>query len=235
MKAKSPQHIAIIMDGNGRWAQKKKLPRVKGHERGAKTVEKIIDGCLDLGVQYLTLYAFSTENWNRPKNEIKHLMRYLSWYLDNKLEDLVSKGVRFNTIGRINQLPVDVQKKIERNKEQTKKNKKLIFTLALSYSGRTDILDAAMAIATDIKNKKINYEQIDEDVFSEYLSTNSIPDVDLLIRTSGEQRISNFLLWEISYAELFFTSVLWPDFKVKDLEKAIDVFKSRNRRFGKVL
>jgi undecaprenyl diphosphate synthase len=231
---KNPEHIGIIMDGNGRWAQKRALPRIKGHERGTKTVEKIIDGCLEFEIPYLTLYAFSSENWNRPQKEIDHLMHYLSCYLDDKLDDLIKKEIRFNAIGRIYQLPNDIQKKIQRNKEQTQNNDKLVLTLALSYSGRTDIVDAVCTIVEDIRNKKIDSGSINEKLLSASLSTHGLPDLDLMIRTSGELRMSNFMLWEAAYAEFYFTPVLWPDFKVSDLQKAIDVYKKRNRRFGKI-
>jgi len=234
MTSRVPHHIAIIMDGNGRWAQKKNLPRIKGHEKGAKVVEKIIDGCLKLNIRYLTLFAFSMENWNRPKREVNHLMRYLAAYLDDKLPIMLDKNIRFNVIGRKALLPDKILKKIDRNIQRTCKNSKLTFTLALSYSGRSDIVDAAKKIAKQVKNNTLVPSKIDEKTIAENLSTFGIPDPDLLIRTSGEERISNFLLWELSYSELYFTPILWPDFSVKELEKAVNVYKKRNRRFGRI-
>ena len=185
MKKSIPQHIAIIMDGNGRWAKEQHLPRIKGHEKGVEIVEKVIEGCIEIGVTYLTLYAFSTENWNRPKEEIKVLMNYLSKYLDDKRDMMMNNEICFNAIGRIYQLREDVQEKIHRNKELTRDNKKLFLTLALSYSGRTDIIDAIKQIVDETKKNIINVEDINEDLVKRYLSTSGMPDPDLLIRTSG--------------------------------------------------
>ena len=235
MKKSIPQHIAIIMDGNGRWAKEQHLPRIKGHEKGVEIVEKVIEGCIEIGVTYLTLYAFSTENWNRPKEEIKVLMNYLSKYLDDKRDMMMNNEICFNAIGRIYQLREDVQEKIHRNKELTRDNKKLFLTLALSYSGRTDIIDAIKQIVDETKKNIINVEDINEDLVKRYLSTSGMPDPDLLIRTSGEMRMSNFLLWQISYTELYFTPKYWPDFSKGDLLKAIDSYKQRERRFGKIV
>lgn len=234
MSAGVPRHIAIIMDGNGRWAKRKRLPRVKGHERGAQAVEVALEGCLKLGVRYLTLYAFSMENWKRPKYEITQLMKYLADYLDEKLDVMLSKKIRFNAIGRLHLLPDPIQQKIMRNMAETRTNKKLIFTLALSYSGRSDIVDAVKKVAREVKAGRMPIDAIDETVISRSLSTHDIPPPDLLIRTSGEERLSNFLLWETSYTELYFTEVLWPDFTIDELTRAVKDFKKRNRRYGRI-
>lgn len=234
MSAGVPRHIAIIMDGNGRWAKRKRLPRVKGHEKGAQAVEVAIEGCLKLQVAYLTLYAFSMENWQRPKREVNHLMNYLANYLDEKLDVMIAKKIRFNAVGRLHLLPERIQQKITRNMAETRMNKKLTFTLALSYSGRSDIVDAAKKIARAAKAGKIQVDEIDEEMISRSLSTCEIPPPDLLIRTSGEERLSNFLLWETSYTELYFTEVLWPDFTIDELTRAVREFKNRNRRYGRI-
>jgi undecaprenyl diphosphate synthase len=229
-----PHHIAIIMDGNGRWALRRNLPRIKGHEKGAEAVETAIEGCLKLQVRYLTLYAFSMENWKRPKREVNHLMKYLSNYLDEKLDVMIAKKIRFNAIGRLRMLPDDIQQKITRNMAETRKNEKLTFTLALSYSGRADIVDAAKNIAERVRDNTLQIDDIDEEIISLNLSTHAIPAPDLLIRTSGEKRLSNFLLWETSYSELYFTELLWPDFTIDELEKAVIEFKNRDRRYGRI-
>ncbi|MFH1385041.1 MAG: isoprenyl transferase [Candidatus Omnitrophota bacterium] len=233
-KSNIPRHVAIIMDGNGRWAHERKLPRYKGHEKGIEVVEHTIDGCLLLGIAYLTLYAFSIENWNRPKDEINVLMKYLSQYLDEKRDMLHKKKIRFNAIGRLELLSEAIQKKIQRNIEETKQYNDLVFTLALSYSGRSEIVDAVKKIGHAITENRISSDEIDEKLFAEHLSTKDIPDPDLLIRTSGEQRISNFLLWQLSYSELYFTDKCWPDFTHVDLVQAVEEYKKRNRRFGDV-
>jgi len=222
------------MDGNGRWAKEHNLPRIKGHERGVESVEEAVKGCLEFGIKYLTLYAFSIENWKRPKTEIKVLMNYLSKYLDDKVDMIMKNQIRFKVIGRIQQLNQEIQDKIERNINITKDNNKLTFTLALSYSGRSEIIDAVKKICNDVKIDKVDLEEINEGIFSNYLGTCGMPDPDLLIRTSGEMRISNFLLWQISYTELYFTNKYWPDFNKDELREAIESYKKRERRFGKV-
>lgn len=232
-KSKVPQHLAVIMDGNGRWATAKGLLRTAGHEQGVKTVEEVIEGCGKLGIQYLTLYAFSTENWNRPKLEVKTLMQLLVYNLKKELKRFMEKEVRLNTIGNVDMLPKNVQKKLAEVKDATQNNTKLILTLALSYGSREELVNSIKEICTKVKNNIISVENIDEVVINEHLYTQNLPDVDLLIRTSGEQRISNFLLWQIAYAELYFTEVLWPDFKKEHLFEAILNYQQRERRFGK--
>lgn len=232
-KSKVPQHLAVIMDGNGRWATAKGLLRTAGHEQGVKTVEEVIEGCGKLGIQYLTLYAFSTENWNRPKLEVKTLMQLLVYNLKKELKRFMEKEVRLNTIGNVDMLPKNVQKKLAEVKDATQNNTKLILTLALSYGSREELVNSIKEICIKVKNNIISVENIDEVVINEHLYTQNLPDVDLLIRTSGEQRISNFLLWQIAYAELYFTEVLWPDFKKEHLFEAILNYQQRERRFGK--
>ncbi len=231
-KNKIPNHIAIIMDGNGRWAKKRNLPRIFGHKEGAKSVREITQACVKLGVRYLTLYAFSTENWKRPKNEIKFLMRLLKEYLNNERKTLIKNNIRFKVIGNRNKLARDIIKKIEETEELTQKNTSLTLIIALNYGSRDEIINAVNEIIKDIKNGKLVKEKISENIFKNYLYTKDIPDPDLLIRTSGEMRISNFLLWQIAYTELYVTKTLWPDFKAKDLMKAIYEFNKRERRFG---
>ncbi len=227
-----PKHIAIIMDGNGRWANERHLPRYEGHRNGVERVREVIEACEDLGVKYLTLYAFSKENWSRPKDEVNFLMKLLCHYLDGELKELQKQNIRFRMIGRLNDLPVDVQKRIKRNTEATKDNTGLTFSLALSYSGRAEIVDAIKNITEEVRSGKLNVPEIDEKLVSDFLYTKGIPDPDLLIRTSGELRLSNFMLWQISYAELYITEKYWPDFKKDDLLKAIEAYKTRERRFG---
>jgi len=228
-----PRHIAIIMDGNGRWANEKKLPRHEGHRHGVERVREIIKASSELGIQYLTLYAFSTENWSRSKDEVNFLMKLLGFYLDGELKEMLRTNIRFNIIGRIVELPSEVQKKIRRNMEDTKHNTGLTLTLALSYSGRAELVDAIRQLAERVRKGQLDPKDIDESLIQESLYTKGIPDPDLLIRTSGEQRISNFMLWQLSYTELYTTDKNWPDFGRDDLSHAIDVYRSRERRFGR--
>ena len=229
----TPNHIAVIMDGNGRWAKAKGFMRTIGHERGAEVIENVVTACSDMDVKYLTLYAFSTENWNRPKLEVKTLMRLLVYKLKKEVDRFIEKGVRLNTIGNIDMLPSSVKKQLLEVIERTKNNDTITLTLALSYGGREELIHGVKEICTKVKNNIISVENIDEVVINEHLYTQNLPDVDLLIRTSGEQRISNFLLWQIAYAELYFTDVLWPDFKKEHLFEAILNYQQRERRFGK--
>ena len=228
-----PNHIAIIMDGNGRWARKKGLRREKGHQAGKKSVKKIIESCIELGIKYLTLYAFSTENWNRPKIEIDFLMQLLFLSLNDEFENLNKNDIRFDTIGNLERLPKKISNYLEKVKLKTNDNSTLTLTLALSYGSKNELIDAMKEISLKVKNNIISSKNIDETVINNHLYTRNLPDVDLLIRTSGEKRISNFLLWQIAYSELYFTEKLWPDFEKKDLYKALISYQNRERRFGK--
>ena len=230
---KMPKHVAIIMDGNGRWAKQKGRLRVFGHENGTKSVREITETCVELNIKNLTLYAFSTENWKRPKIEVQTLMRLLISSLKNEIKTLQDNDIRLQTIGNTDELPRKVQRELQDVISQTKGNKKMTLTLALSYGSRDEIINTIKQISIKVKNNIISPEIIDESVINEHLYTRNLPDVDLLIRTSGEQRISNFLLWQIAYAELFFTEVLWPDFTKEDLYEAILSYQKRERRFGK--
>ena len=227
-----PAHVAIIMDGNGRWAKERNLPRFRGHQKGAERIREVIEGAIEVGVGYLTLYAFSKENWVRPKEEVDFLMQLLSAYLDQELPKLKENNIRFNVIGCREDLKPEVQKKIERNIVETRQNKKLVLTLALSYSGRIEILEACRKLAQKAKAGELDPQAIDEAQFQMALYTADLPDPDLLIRTSGELRVSNFLLWQISYAEIYVTEKLWPDFSKEEFFKALEAFQKRNRRFG---
>ena len=228
-----PKHVAIIMDGNGRWAKKRGLLRVFGHEKGAKAVRETIEAAGKTGVTHLTLYAFSTENWNRPKAEVDKLMNLLVSSFKKEFKTLHENNIKLNAIGNLNELPQKAHKELLDVIEKTKNNEKLVLTLALSYGSRDEIVKTVREIADKVKNNIISLESIDDSIINEHLYTQNLPDVDLLIRTSGEQRISNFLLWQIAYAELYFTNVLWPDFKKEDLYKAIINYQNRERRFGK--
>jgi len=230
---KMPKHVAIIMDGNGRWAKQKGRLRVFGHENGTKSVREITETCVELNIENLTLYAFSTENWKRPKIEVQTLMRLLISSLKNEIKTLQDNDIRLQTIGNTDELPRKVQRELQDVISQTKGNKKMTLTLALSYGSRDEIINTIKQISIKVKNNIISPELIDEFLINEHLYTRNLPDVDLLIRTSGEQRISNFLLWQIAYAELFFTEVLWPDFTKEDLYEAILSYQKRERRFGK--
>jgi len=228
-----PNHLAIIMDGNGRWAKQQGFLRTLGHESGSKSVKKIIQESLNLGIEYLTLYAFSTENWNRPKLEVDTLMRVLINSLKKELKTMQDGNIKMNAIGNIDKLPKKAQKQLNEVIEKTKDNTKMTLTLALSYGSREELVNVVKIISDKVKNNIISIDSIDDSIINEHLYTHNLPDVDLLIRTSGEHRISNFLLWQIAYAELYFTDVLWPDFKEQDLHEAIISYQKRERRFGK--
>ena len=227
-----PRHIAIIMDGNGRWAKKNALPRVQGHWEGVKSVDRIVTLCRKLDIKALTLYSFSNENWNRPPVEISSLMKILDHYLHKELERMKKENIRFNTIGHIEELPEDIQKVLAHAKDYTKKCDGMVLTLALNYGGRQEILDAVQQIAKKIHIGELCLEDIDHSIFENFLHTKSLPELDLLIRTSGELRISNFLLYQVAYTELHYTKVLWPEFKEEDLLSAIIDYQGRERRFG---
>jgi len=227
-----PRHIAIIMDGNGRWAKKNRLPRVEGHRQGVKAVDRIVTLCRDLNIEALTLYAFSDENWNRPNIEINALMKILDFYLKKELNRMQKENIRFNTIGQIDDLPKGIQKIIRNAEEVTGENDGMVLTLALSYGGRQEIIEAVKKIAENVKAGYLRVDEIDSPLFASFLSSHPLPDPDLLIRTSGELRISNFLLYQIAYTELHYTPVLWPDFSENDLVEALIDFQKRERRFG---
>ena len=227
-----PNHIAIIMDGNGRWAKQRFLPRTVGHKAGVEAIRDVVKECSTLGVKHLTLYAFSTENWKRPVLEVEALMNLLVTYLSKEVRELHQNNVRLNTIGDITKLPEKAINSLNESIELTKDNDGLTLNLALNYGSRSDIKNAIIDIAKNYKNGKISIEDIGEELIANYLSTKSIPDPDLIIRTSGEQRISNFLLWEMAYSEFYFTDVYWPDFTKEELRKAIYTYQNRDRRFG---
>jgi undecaprenyl diphosphate synthase len=228
-----PKHVAIIMDGNGRWAKKQGKLRVFGHKKGVIAVREAIEGAAEIGVKYLTLYAFSTENWNRPRFEVEALMSLLLSSLKDELETLTKNNIRLKVIGDISKLPKKNQKELEQVIDKTKNNDRMTLILALSYSSKVEIIDAVKSISEKVKNGILEVSDITEDIFSKNLYTSDMPDVDLMIRTSGESRISNFLLWQIAYAELFFLEILWPDFRKTDLFNAILDYQNRERRFGK--
>jgi len=226
---KLPKHIAITMDGNGRWAKSKGKLRIFGHKNGVKSVRDTVEGAAEIGIEYLTLYAFSSENWSRPEREVNALMTLLVSAINKETKTLMDNNIRLSTIGDINKLPIKAQKELQEAIIKTKDNTRMNLVLALSYSGRGEIINAVQNIIKDGKKPK----EINEDTFQQYLTTKSVPDPELLIRTSGEYRISNFLLWQIAYSELYFTETLWPDFRRADLYKAILNYQSRERRFGK--
>jgi len=230
-----PQHIAVIMDGNGRWAKQKGAARIFGHRNAVQSVKEIIEGCGELGIKYLTLYAFSTENWGRPKEEVDGLMELLVNTLQKEIHSLLENKVKLKLIGEISSLPKICQMNLKEAVETTKNNTGLNLLLALSYSGRMEIVKAAKKIADQVKNGTLDPTQVNEQLFEDNLETNGIPDPELLIRTSGEMRISNFLLWQIAYTEFYITPKLWPDFRKEDLYEAICAYQKRERRFGKVL
>jgi len=227
-----PKHLAIIMDGNGRWAEQRQLPRIAGHRQGVRTVREIVQECHQLGVRYLTLYAFSSENWGRPDEEVSALMDLLSIYLQEQFEQMLEKRIRLCVIGQTDRLPLPVRQVLENTVEKTRDNNDMVLTLALSYGARDEILRAVHLLAKKVEAGEISPQQIDEDAFSACLDTADLPDPDLLIRTSGEMRISNFLLWQIAYSEMVFTPVLWPDFGQDELHRALQEFTRRERRFG---
>ena len=231
-KASLPRHVAIIMDGNGRWAKERHLPRIEGHRAGAESARAIIRASGELGIKYLTLYAFSVENWNRPKEEVDALMKYLVHYLKTETPELNKNNVRLEVIGQIYRLPENVQEHLKKTITTLSRNNGLTLIMALSYGGRTEIVDAVRSVASKVKAGQLDLADITEQVFAQHLYTRNIPDPDLLIRTSGEMRVSNFLLWQISYAELLITPTLWPDFRKPQLFAALEEYHRRHRRFG---
>lgn len=233
-ESKLPKHIAIIMDGNGRWAKLHGKPRIFGHRNGVKAVREVSEAAAELGVQYLTLYAFSTENWNRPQPEVDALMHLLINTVRKELKTLNDNEIRLNAIGDIEKLPTKTYKALQEGITDTKDNKRMTLSLALNYSARWEITNAAKRIAEDSKNAKIDIKDINDELFTSYLTTYNIPDPELLIRTSGEQRISNYLLWQIAYSELYFTDIFWPDFRKENFYQSIIDYQSRERRFGKI-
>ncbi len=231
---KMPRHVAIIMDGNGRWARKRLMNRVKGHERGVQTVRDITRACRQLEIPFLTLYAFSTENWQRPAHEVSALMNLLVRFLRSETEELVENGIRLNAIGQLDRLPAKVRQALEEAMQQTANNAALTLNLALSYGGRAELVAMARSLAAKASQGRIDPDRIDEATVARHLYTAGMPDPDILIRTSGEMRISNFLLWQIAYTELFVTPTLWPDFNQQELISILQSFQKRQRRFGKV-
>lgn len=227
-----PRHLAVIMDGNGRWAEQRQLPRISGHRQGVRAVRDVVQECNRLGVGYLTLYAFSSENWGRPDDEVSALMELLSVYLREQFELMLDNRIRLRVIGQTGRLPMPVRRVLDETIEKTRENKGMVLTLALSYGARDEILRAVRVLAEQVEAGELTAGSIDEASFSACLDTAGIPDPDLLIRTSGEMRISNFLLWQIAYAEMVFSSVLWPDFGVEELHRAFQEFTRRERRFG---
>lgn len=228
-----PRHVAIIMDGNGRWARRRMMPRLEGHRQGAKAVRRAVEFSRRNGIEILTLYAFSTENWQRPQAEVSGLMKLLSQFIDSELDEIHEHGIKLHTIGDVQRLPEAVLAKVDAAKRKTAGNTSMILNIALSYGGRRDILQAAIKLAAAIRSGEIHEEDVTEQTLAGFLHTSDLPDPDLLIRTGGEIRISNFLLWQAAYTELFFTPVLWPDFDDKLFMDAVEEFRSRQRRFGK--
>ncbi|HHT87801.1 MAG TPA: isoprenyl transferase [Clostridiales bacterium] len=229
-----PKHVAIILDGNGRWAKKRMMPRNYGHSQGSKVVEKICEDAYNIGIKYLTVYAFSTENWKRPKEEVDALMKLLDSYLDTSIKTSQKNNMRVRILGDKTGLSDSIRTKIEALEEASKNNTGLNFQVAINYGSRDEIIRAIKALSEDLKEDRVAVNNIDETIFSQYLDTRDIPDPDLLIRTSGEQRLSNFLLWQLAYTEFYFTDVLWPDFNKEELLKAIEYYSKRNRRFGNI-
>ncbi|MBN1794925.1 MAG: isoprenyl transferase [Candidatus Omnitrophica bacterium] len=228
-----PEHVAIIMDGNGRWAKRRHMPRIMGHAQGVKTVKRVIEAAKALGIRVLTLYTFSAENWRRSSLEVQALMLLLSRKIQAELAAMKKEGIRLRVIGRRDMLPPGLQKQVARAEEETAGGRRLMLYLALSYGGRWEIVDAARAVAQEVQKGVLGIDDINEEVFASHLYTSGVPDPDLLIRTSGEMRLSNFLLWQLSYAELYFSDVLWPDFTEEHLKAAIEEFNKRERKFGK--
>ncbi|MEI6020323.1 MAG: isoprenyl transferase [Bacteroidota bacterium] len=231
-KLNVPQHVAIIMDGNGRWAKQQGEDRIFGHHEGVNSVREIVEACGEIGVKYLTLYAFSTENWNRPKDEVDALMELLVSTISMETPNLNSKGVKLDVIGDIQSLPASCQKELQESIDITKNNHTVTLILALSYSSKWEIIEAVKKIASSVKENKLNISEINSNLIAQNLNTNRFPDPELMIRTSGEHRISNFLLWQLAYAEFYFTNVLWPDFRKDEFYKAILSYQNRERRFG---
>ena len=229
---KIPNHVAIILDGNGRWAKKRLLPRNAGHIQGSKNVEKVCSAAWDMGVKYLTVYAFSTENWKRPKSEVDALMKLLHSYLKDCIKTSTKNNMKVRVIGDVSKLSEDLQARIREVEEVSAANTGLNFTVALNYGGRDEIIRSIKKLASDVADGSVNLDDIDEACFEGYLDTYGLPDPDLMIRTSGEQRLSNYLLWQLAYSEFYFTDVLWPDFGKKDLEAAVEWYNSKERRFG---
>ena len=229
-----PLHVAVIMDGNGRWAKERGLPRIEGHRRGAESARAIIKAASEAGIRYLTLYTFSVENWNRPKTEVDAIMKYLAYYLKKETPELDRNNVRLEAIGQIHRLPEPVQKQLEKSRQQLSKNTGLTLVLALSYGARAEIVDATRAIAEKVQSGDLVPEEVTETLFGMHLYTSQIPDPDLLVRTSGEMRLSNFLLWQVSYAEMVVTETLWPEFRKTAFYNALEEFAKRHRRFGKL-
>lgn len=229
-----PAHVAIIMDGNGRWAKKRLLNRIMGHEKGSDTVRAIVRTCREIGIRYLTLYAFSTENWQRPKKEVEALMTLLIRFLKSEKSEMLQNDIRLNVIGQINRLPADVRKALEETMAATQDNRGMDLILALSYGGRAEIVDMVQAVADKVRQGRIDPQAIDAAMIADHLYTREIPDPHILIRTSGEMRISNFLLWQIAYAEIFITPTLWPDFSKDELLQILKDFQGRERRYGKI-
>lgn len=232
--ARLPVHVAIIMDGNGRWARKRFLNRIQGHEKGSETVRTIVRACREIGIRHLTLYAFSTENWDRPKSEVAALMNLLKQFLKSEQKELMDNHIRLNAIGQIERLPADVQRTLQESMELTKENHKMCLNLALSYGGRAELVKMVKDIAIKAKDGAIDPDAITAELIAEHLYTREIPDPDLLIRTSGEMRISNFLLWQIAYTEIYVTDTLWPDFGRDEFIRILQDYQHRERRYGKV-
>jgi undecaprenyl diphosphate synthase len=232
ISAKDPKHVAVIMDGNGRWARQRGLPRSRGHLEGANSARQCVEACLDIGIEYLTLYTFSTENWRRPKEEVDTLMGLLQRFLRDYTADLRKRSVKLEAIGRLQEIPPSVQCQLQESIRATAEGKNLTTILALNYSGRTEIVDATKKIVDEVMAGRLAKDDIDAEVFQKSLYTHSWPDPDLFIRTSGEMRISNFLLWQLSYTEIYVTQKLWPDFRKKDLIEAVQEYRRRNRRYG---
>ena len=229
-----PKHVAIILDGNGRWAKKKMMPRNYGHSQGSKVVEQICEDAYNIGIKYLTIYAFSTENWSRPKDEVNALMKILNSYLDTSVKTSKKNNMRVKIIGDKSGLSDEIQEKIKKLEEASKDNTGLNFQVAINYGGRDEIIRAVKALSLDVIGNRIAVDNIDDEFFSQYLDTGGVPNPDLLIRTSGEQRLSNFLLWQQAYTEFYFTDVLWPDFNKKELLKAVEYYSGRKRKFGAI-
>lgn len=229
-----PRHVAIIMDGNGRWAKRRGLPRLAGHEQGARTAQQMVEEAAQLGVEYLTLYTFSSENWRRPASEIDSLMQLLGDYLERHLPRLLENGVRLRVMGQLDKLPLRVQQQLQHTLDQTRQQQGMVLNMALSYGGRQELLRACQRLAEAAVQGQLDGQQIQENDVEQMLETADMPDPDLLIRTSGEQRISNFLLWQLAYTEMYFSDLLWPDFHIAELHRALQAYSQRQRRFGSV-